>query len=128
MKTPIEVFAYYFPNYHLDARNALTHGPQWDEWSLVKEARPRFPGHVQPKVPLWGYEDEADPQAMADAMLPLTKKIEKIQSPLTELRLRDHLAAGRLEDAKKLVPQLKDLNEHRLALIRPGRRRVVPAS
>ena len=56
-------------------------------------------------------------KAMADAMLPLTKKIEKLQSPLTELRLRDHLAAGRLEEAKKLAPQLKDLNEHRLALI-----------
>jgi peroxiredoxin len=56
-------------------------------------------------------------KAMADAMLPLTKKIERLQSPLTELRLRDHLAAGRVEEAKKLAPQLKDVNEHRLALI-----------
>ncbi len=56
-------------------------------------------------------------KAMADAMLPLTKKIERLQSPLTELRVRDHLAAGRVEEAKKLAPQLKDVNEHRLALI-----------
>jgi peroxiredoxin len=56
-------------------------------------------------------------KAMADAMLPLTKKIERLQSPLVELRLRDHLAAGRVEEAKKLAPQLKDVNEHRLALI-----------
>jgi peroxiredoxin len=56
-------------------------------------------------------------KAMADAMLPFTKKIESLQSPLTELRLRDHLAAGRIEEAKKLVPQLKGLNDHRLALI-----------
>lgn len=56
-------------------------------------------------------------KAMADAMLPFTKKIEKLQSALTELRLRDHLAAGRIEEAKKLVPQLKDVGDHRLALI-----------
>jgi peroxiredoxin len=56
-------------------------------------------------------------KAMADAMLPLTKKIERLQSPLTELRVRDHLAAGRMEEAKKIALQLKDVNEHRLALI-----------
>jgi len=56
-------------------------------------------------------------KAMADAMLPMTKRIERLQSPLTELRVRDHLAAGRMEEAKKLAPQLKDVNEHRLALL-----------
>ena len=28
-------------------------------------ATPRFPGHDQPKVPLWGYRDESDPKEMA---------------------------------------------------------------
>lgn len=56
-------------------------------------------------------------KAMADAMLPITKNIERLQSPLTELRLRDHIAAGRIEEAKKIAPLLKDVNEHRLALI-----------
>ena len=28
------------------------------------DLRPRFPGHQQPKVPLWGYEDESDPRVM----------------------------------------------------------------
>ncbi len=56
-------------------------------------------------------------KAMADAMLPCTKKIERLQSPLTELRLRDHLAAGRMEEAKKLAPLLKDVHDHRLALM-----------
>ena len=56
--------AYYFPNYHYDVRNALTHGPRWNEWELVRQARPRFPGHLQPKIPLWGYEDESDPAVM----------------------------------------------------------------
>jgi hypothetical protein len=59
------VVCYYFPNYHVDPRNEAVHGPGWSEWELVKRAEPRFPGHRQPRVPLWGYEDESDPAAMA---------------------------------------------------------------
>ncbi len=61
----VTVACYYFPNYHVDPRNEEIHGNGWSEWELVKEARPRFKGHVQPKVPLWGYTDEAAPEAMA---------------------------------------------------------------
>ncbi len=57
-----EVAAYYFGNYHIDPRNELAHGPGWTEWNLVKDAKPRFQGHAQPKVPLWGYEDESNPK------------------------------------------------------------------
>jgi hypothetical protein len=59
------VACYYFPNYHVDTRNEARHGKGWTEWELVKQARPRFEGHQQPKVPAWGYTDEADPQEMA---------------------------------------------------------------
>jgi len=65
MQKSYHVGAYYFPNYHVDARNESVHGPGWTEWDLVKRAEPRFPGHQQPKMPLWGCEDEADPKAMA---------------------------------------------------------------
>jgi hypothetical protein len=58
----ITVAAYYFPNYHRDATNERWHGKGWTEWELVKAAKPRFKGHQQPKVPAWGYFDEADPQ------------------------------------------------------------------
>ena len=64
-RRPYQIGAYYFPNYHPDARNAKLHGPGWTEWDLVKLARPRFPGHQQPKVPLWGPEDESSPDVMA---------------------------------------------------------------
>jgi hypothetical protein len=37
---------------------------KWTEWELVRRAEPRFPGHRQPKVPAWGYEDESDPRVM----------------------------------------------------------------
>jgi len=60
------IACYYFPNYHpTDPRNARLKGRGWSEWELVKNARPRFPGHAQPNVPLWGYTDESDPCVMA---------------------------------------------------------------
>ena len=59
------VAAYYFGNYHPgDPRNEAQKGRGWTEWELVKAAQPRYPGHPQPKVPLWGYEDESDPKVM----------------------------------------------------------------
>ncbi len=58
--------SYYFGNYHPgDPRNIKLKDKDWSEWDLVKAARPRFPGHHQPKVPLWGYQDESDPKVMA---------------------------------------------------------------
>ena len=62
----ITVASYYFGQYHPnDPRNEKVKGKGWSEWDLVKAAKPRFPGHQQPKVPLWGYQDESDPQVMA---------------------------------------------------------------
>ena len=61
----ITVAAYYFPNYHEDARNAAHFEEGWTEWKLVKEAQPRFANHHQPNLPAWGYTDEADPVQMA---------------------------------------------------------------
>ena len=64
---PITVVSYYFGNYHPgDPRNTKTKGATWSEWELVKNAKPRFPGHHQPHVPLWGYQDESDPVVMAN--------------------------------------------------------------
>jgi hypothetical protein len=65
MTSKIQIAAYYFPNYHPDHRNALVHGAGWTEWELVKLARPRFEGHRQPRIPLWGWEDESKPEVMA---------------------------------------------------------------
>ena len=59
------ILAYYFPNWHVDPRNEKWHGTGWTEWNVTRCAVPRFDGHDQPKKPLWGYEDEADPAVMA---------------------------------------------------------------
>lgn len=60
-----QIAVYYFPDYHIDKRNEAYRGKNWTEWELVKKAKPRFEGHDQPKVPLWGYTDEANPLQMA---------------------------------------------------------------
>ena len=59
---PIEVLAYYFPAWHRDARQAAWHGKDWTEWKLLAAAKPRYPGHQQPKVSAWGEFDESDPR------------------------------------------------------------------
>ena len=61
----MQTAVYYFPDYHTEPRNDPYHGSGWTEWELMKVARPRFPGHQQPKQPLWGYEDESDPAVMS---------------------------------------------------------------
>jgi hypothetical protein len=60
--SPYEVGVYYFPNYHVDPRNELIHGKDWTEWEVLKQAKPRYSEHCQPKLPLWGYEDESSPK------------------------------------------------------------------
>ena len=62
-KRPI-VATYYFPNWHSDPRIEALHGKGWSEWRLTQHATPRFPGHLQPKVPVWGYQDESRPEVM----------------------------------------------------------------
>ncbi|WP_438481385.1 glycosyltransferase WbsX family protein [Oleiharenicola lentus] len=59
-----QVGVYYFPGYHHDPLVSQWHGRTWTEWNLLKTATPRFAGHQQPKIPLWGYEDEALPGVM----------------------------------------------------------------
>ena len=59
-----KIYAYYFPNWHVDKRNDVWHGKGWTEWEVTKCARPRFEGHHQPLKPVWGYEDESDSKVM----------------------------------------------------------------
>lgn len=63
MTSPHAIAVYYFPGYHPDPRYDVWHGRGWTEWELVRRAEPRFPGHDQPLVPEWGYENEDEPDA-----------------------------------------------------------------
>ena len=68
----MKTYAWYFPNWHRTVQNDKWHGTGWTEWQCVKYATPRFEGHLQPKKPLWGYEDESDPKVMEKKIKTLT--------------------------------------------------------
>ncbi len=61
----LKIGAYYYPGWHSCRLRDAAFPKNWSEWDLVKECRPRFTGHDQPKEPLWGYENEADPAVFA---------------------------------------------------------------
>ncbi len=64
-KTDYRVCAYIWPSCHDDS---LAHHYLWPqgegEWEVIKQGNPRFPGHYQPRQPLWGYELDDDPQVV----------------------------------------------------------------
>ena len=53
MKT--KIFAAYLPQYHEVAENNMFWGKGFSDWVGVKNAKPQFYGHKQPKVPLNEY-------------------------------------------------------------------------
>jgi len=60
-----DVAAYIWPSCHHDARLGDILWPDGTgEWEVIKKGNPRFEGHYQPKVPLWGYEPDDDPKVM----------------------------------------------------------------
>jgi len=61
----IYVAAYVWPSCHFEERNATMLWPEgMGEWEVIRKGSPRFEGHYQPKVPLWGYEMDDDPAVM----------------------------------------------------------------
>ena len=62
---PITVAAYYYACTHPDPRWDKNKNPGYTEWDEIKAAKPRFPGHIQPNPPVWGYQNEAKPEVMA---------------------------------------------------------------
>lgn len=65
LNTNYDVAAYIWPSCHHDARFGNMLWPEKSgEWEVIKKGTPRFEGHYQPKVPLWGYELDDDPNVM----------------------------------------------------------------
>ncbi len=64
-KPEYTVAAYVWPSCHDEkmSRDNLW-GEGIGEWEIIKKGDPRFEGHYQPRVPLWGYEMDDDPAVM----------------------------------------------------------------
>ncbi len=58
----MRVLAYVYPGWHPIAERDDSFYPGFTEWDLVEASPPRFAGHVQPRVPLWGRYDNRDPR------------------------------------------------------------------
>ncbi len=61
-----DIAAYYWPAYHPEPRwkDIKIFGDGLGEWQNVYEAKPKFVGHDQPKVPIFGYDDESSTEGM----------------------------------------------------------------
>ena len=60
-----DVAAFYWPSCHFDERWAtfFPDGSQ-GEWESIRNCKPKWEGHYQPRVPAWGYLMDNDPAAM----------------------------------------------------------------
>lgn len=55
------VCAFIWPSCHDDSLGRTNWEQGIGEWEVIQKGDPRFPGHYQPKQPLWGYEMDNDP-------------------------------------------------------------------
>ena len=78
-----DVAAFYWPSCHFDERWAtfFDDGSQ-GEWESIRNCKPKWEGHYQPRVPAWGYLMDNDPAAME-------KKIEAATSHGVNVMLFD---------------------------------------
>jgi len=59
------IAAFVWPAYHDSPRWRPFFKGREGEWEIIRNAKPKFEGHWQPRLPLWGYEQEDDPRVMA---------------------------------------------------------------
>ncbi len=59
-----DIAAFVWPSYHPDDRARIFWPMGIGEWETVMHNQPKFEGHDQPRIPLWGYVNESDRYVM----------------------------------------------------------------
>ncbi len=62
MSVKPKIAAYYYPGWHPCKVRDQSFPKGWSEWDLLPACKPSFDGQYQPRVPVWGYENEAKPE------------------------------------------------------------------
>jgi hypothetical protein len=66
-RSAYDIAALVYPGYQPDPRWQKELGIFYEgigEWQNIREAKPKWEGHYQPRRPVWGFENEADPNVM----------------------------------------------------------------
>lgn len=59
-----DVAAFFWPDYHYEPRLEFIFTDKKGEWQTIYDAKPKDSMERQPRIPLWGYQDGADPKVM----------------------------------------------------------------
>ena len=59
-----DIAAFVWPSFHHEPRAKIFWPDGIGEWQSMMTNTSKFPGHEQPRIPLWGYVNEADPYVM----------------------------------------------------------------
>ena len=64
MSRQYDIAAFIWPSYHPDPRARVFWPMGIGEWEMVMKNELKFEGHDQPRLPAWGYVNEADRYVM----------------------------------------------------------------
>ncbi|EGQ7930539.1 hypothetical protein HJA57_001639 [Vibrio vulnificus] len=61
----MKIYSFYFPQFYPIPENDVAWGVGFTDWDNVKQAKPLYDGHYQPRVPLDGYYDQSKVETIA---------------------------------------------------------------
>ncbi len=60
--TAIDVATIYYPHCHSNLIENKSEHQEWTNWAIIKDAKPIFKGHLQPKCPYLNYPNSVNPK------------------------------------------------------------------
>ena len=64
-RAAVKLIAIYFPQFHATTENDSWWGGGFTDWENVRNAKPQYPGHAQPRVPLGGnFYDQSEVETL----------------------------------------------------------------